>query len=312
MRKAEPLDSILGTIGHTPIVRLRRIAPDTSAALYAKVESFNPTGSVKDRIAIGMIEEAERRGIIREGFTIVEPTSGNTGIGLAMVCAVRGYRLILTMPDTMSVERRRILRALGAELEVTPGELGMTGAIERSEELLESVPDSITLRQFTNPSNPATHSQTTAAEIVEAFDSLDAFVAGVGTGGTISGVGRVLKQEFPGIMVVAVEPAESSVLSGKASGAHGIQGIGAGFVPDVLDADVYDSVIGVSTEDATRTTRALARKEGVVVGISSGAAVCAAMEVARDLGRGKSVLTILPDTGERYLSTELFEEKSHV
>jgi cysteine synthase A len=311
MRKGEPLDSILDTIGRTPVIRLSRMIPKTSASVYAKIEAFNPMGSVKDRIAKGMIEDAERRGLIHAGSTIVEPTSGNTGIGLAMVCAVRGYHLILTMPDTMSMERRRLLRALGAELVLTPGGRGMMGAIERAEEVLKSVPDSITLQQFKNQSNPETHSRTTALEIVDAFDSLDAFVAGVGTGGTISGVGRVLRKEFPGIRVVAVEPADSAVLSGRAPGPHNIQGIGAGFVPEVLDTKVYDSVMTVTADDAAKTTRELAKTEGVFVGISSGAAAFAAMKIARELGPRKVVLVMLPDTGERYLSTDLFEEKSH-
>jgi len=311
MRKAKPLDSILEAVGDTPVVRLGRIVPDDVATVYAKIESFNPMGSVKDRIAKGMIDDAERRGLIREGTTIIEPTSGNTGIGLAMVCAVRGYRLILTMPDTMSVERRRLLEALGAELVLTPGDQGMNGAIQQAEDLSRTMADSIVLQQFKNESNPATHAQTTAVEITETFDSLDAFVAGVGSGGTISGVGRVLKRKFPGIKIIAVEPADSAVLSGKEPGAHGIQGIGAGFVPETLDTSIYDSVVAVLTEDASAVTRALAKREGLFVGISSGAAVHAALEVAKELGPGKSVLVVLPDTGERYLSTDLFEGKSH-
>jgi cysteine synthase A len=311
MRKGQFAESILDTIGDTPIVKLGRMVPHTSAAVYAKVESFNPMGSVKDRIAKGMVEDAEKRGVIHAGTTLIEPTSGNTGIGLAMVCAVRGYRLVLTMPDTMSIERRRLLSALGAELVLTPGDRGMNGAIERANDLVKSNPDAISLQQFRNPSNPETHSRTTAAEIVEAFDSLDAFVAGVGTGGTISGVGKVLRDEFPNIKIVAVEPADSAILSGKAPGPHGIQGIGAGFVPDILDRSIYNSVIGVTMANAASTARTLARREGILAGISAGAAVFAAMDVARELGRGKSVLVVLPDTGERYLSTDLFEEKSH-
>jgi len=311
MRKGEPLDSILGAIGNTPIVRLNRIVPKASASLYAKLESFNPMGSVKDRIAKGMIEDAESLGVLGEGSVIVEPTSGNTGIGLAMVCAVKGYRLILTMPENMSVERRRLLRAMGAELVLTPAQGGMEAAIERAEELVKSTPGAVMLQQFTNPANPKTHSLTTAVEIVEAFDSLDAFVAGVGTGGTITGVGRVLKERYPGLRVVAVEPEESAVLSGGPRGPHGIQGIGAGFVPEILDVDLYDSVMAVSELDAANRTRELARKEGLFVGISSGAAVHGALSVAEELGAGKTVLVLLPDTGERYLSTELFEEDSH-
>ncbi len=311
MRKAKPLDSILEAIGDTPVVRLGRIVPDDAATVYAKIESLNPMGSVKDRIAKGMVDDAERHGFIHKGATIIGPTSGNMGIGLAMVCAVREYRLILTMPDTMSVERRRLLEALGAELVLTPGDQGMNGAIQRAEDLHRTVTDSIILQQFENESNPATHALTTAVEITEAFDSLDAFVAGVGSGGTISGVGRVLKRKFPGIKIIAVEPTDSAVLSGKEPGAHGIQGIGAGFVPEVLDTSIYDSVVAVSTEDAAAATRALARREGLFVGISSGAAVHAALGVAKELGPGKTVLVVLPDTGERYLSTNLFEGKSH-
>jgi len=282
-----------------------------AAAVYAKVESLNPMGSIKDRIAKGMIEDGERRGLIKEGVTLIEPTSGNTGLGLAMVCAVKGHRLILTMPDTMSTERRHLLEALGAELIITRGELGMKGAIDKAEEIAKSTPGSVMLQQFKNPANPQTHELTTAIEIVSEFESLDAFVAGVGTGGTITGVGRVLKREFPGIRIVAVEPKESAVLSGGEPGSHRIQGIGAGFVPDTLDATIYESVIKVSYEEAAAATRALARQEGILAGISSGAATHAALKVAKDLGQGKAVLVILPDTGERYLSTDLFEGKSH-
>lgn len=302
---------ILDAIGNTPIVRLKRMAPEGAAAVYAKVESLNPMGSIKDRIAKGMIEDGERRGLIKEGVTLIEPTSGNTGLGLAMVCAVKGHRLILTMPDTMSTERRHLLEALGAELIITRGELGMKGAIDKAEEIAKSTPGSVMLQQFKNPANPQTHELTTAIEIVSEFESLDAFVAGVGTGGTITGVGRVLKREFPGIRIVAVEPKESAVLSGGEPGSHRIQGIGAGFVPDTLDATIYESVIKVSYEEAAAATRALARQEGILAGISSGAATHAALKVAKDLGQGKAVLVILPDTGERYLSTDLFEGKSH-
>lgn len=302
---------ILDAIGNTPIVRLKRMAPEGAAAVYAKVESLNPMGSIKDRIAKGMIEDGERRGLIKEEVTLIEPTSGNTGLGLAMVCAVKGHRLILTMPDTMSTERRHLLEALGAELIITRGELGMKGAIDKAEEIAKSTPGSVMLQQFKNPANPQTHELTTAIEIVSEFESLDAFVAGVGTGGTITGVGRVLKREFPGIRIVAVEPKESAVLSGGEPGSHRIQGIGAGFVPDTLDATIYESVIKVSYEEAAAATRALARQEGILAGISSGAATHAALKVAKDLGQGKAVLVILPDTGERYLSTDLFEGKSH-
>jgi cysteine synthase A len=311
MSTDETTFDILDAIGNTPIVRLKRLAPEGAAAVYAKVESLNPMGSIKDRIAKGMIEDGERRGLIKDGATVIEPTSGNTGVGLAMVCAVKGYRLILTMPDTMSTERRHLLEALGAELIITRGGLGMKGAIDKAEEIAKSTPGSVVLQQFKNPANPQTHELTTAVEIVREFESLDAFVAGVGTGGTITGVGRVLKREFPGIRIVAVEPKESAVLSGGEPGSHRIQGIGAGFVPDTLDATIYESVIKVGYEEAAAATRALARQEGILAGISSGAATYAALKVAKDLGQGKAVLVILPDTGERYLSTDLFEGKSH-
>jgi cysteine synthase A len=311
MSTDETTFDILDAIGNTPIVRLKRMVPDGAAAVYAKVESLNPMGSIKDRIAKGMIEDGERRGLIKDGATVVEPTSGNTGVGLAMVCAVKGYRLILTMPDTMSKERRHLLEALGAELVITKGELGMKGAIDKAEEIAKSTPGSVILQQFKNPANPQTHELTTAVEIVSEFESLDAFVAGVGTGGTITGVGRVLKREFPGIRIVAVEPKESAVLSGGEPRSHRIQGIGAGFVPDTLDASIYELVIKVGYEEAAAATRALAREEGILAGISSGAATHAAVKVAKDLGQGKAVLVILPDTGERYLSTDLFEGKSH-
>ncbi|UCE91683.1 MAG: cysteine synthase A [Methanobacteriota archaeon] len=301
-------ESILDAIGSTPVVRIKRIVPRDSAELYAKLESFNPMGSVKDRIARGMVEDGERRGVIREGTTLIEPTSGNTGIGLAMVCAVKGYKLVLTMPDTMSVERRKLLTALGAEIVLTPGQEGMKGAIDKAEELAAAVGDAVVLRQFANPSNPMTHERTTAVEISEAMDSLHAFVSGVGTGGTITGVGRVLRKRFPGIRIIAVEPSDSPVLSGGKPGSHGIQGIGAGFIPEVLDTDMIDSVLQVSFDEARRMTRALAGKEGIFAGISSGAAVHGAVEVASDLGPGKKVLVLLPDTGERYLSTDLFGE----
>ena len=302
---------LLDAIGNTPVVRLSNLTDANSADVYAKLESINPTGSVKDRIAKGMIEDGEGRGMIQEGTVIVEPTSGNTGIGLAMVCAVKGYRLILTMPDTMSTERRRVLSALGAEVVLTPGADGMKGAVRRAEEIAQSNENSFMPQQFKNPANVDTHEKTTAKEIVEAFDSLEGFVAGVGTGGTITGVGRVLRREYPGIRIIAVEPDESAVLSGDEAGVHGIQGIGAGFVPDVLDTSIYDEVVRVTTTDAVETARALARKEGLLAGISAGAAAYAALNLGTKLGRGASVLFILPDTGERYFSTDLFEGKSH-
>ena len=306
MARKGPRGNILETVGDTPIVRLSRIAPASGAAVYAKLEWFNPTGSVKDRVAKGMVEAAERKGLLREGGVIVEPTSGNTGIGLAMVCAVKGYRLILTMPETMSVERRKVLRAFGAELVLTPGPAGMQGAVDRAEEIAAATPGAFMPQQFRNKSNPWTHRKTTGREILRAMDKVDAFVAGVGTGGTITGVGQALRRRHPGVKIVAVEPDESPVLSGGEPGPHGIQGIGAGVVPKALDTKVYDSVIRVRGEDAVRTARDLARLEGMLVGVSSGAAAWAALEVARDLGPGKNVVVVLPDTGERYLSTDLF------
>ena len=311
MGRAVAGTDLLDAIGNTPVVQLRNITDSNSADVYAKLESLNPTGSVKDRIAKGMIEDGERRGLIEEGTVIIEPTSGNTGIGLAMVCAVKGYRLILTMPDTMSTERRKVLSALGAEVVLTPGGDGMKGAVRRAEEIAQSIEDSFMPQQFKNQANVDTHEKTTAKEIVEAFDSLEGFVAGVGTGGTITGVGRVLRRNYPGISIIAVEPDESAVLSGDEPGVHGIQGIGAGFVPDVLDTSIYDEVVRVATTDAVETAQALARKEGLLAGISAGAAAYAALNLGTRLGRGASVLFILPDTGERYFSTDLFEDKSH-
>ncbi|QGP90786.1 Cysteine synthase [Neomoorella glycerini] len=294
-------------IGRTPVVRLNRL-PENGAAVYAKLEYFNPGASVKDRIALSMIEAAEAAGKLKPGATIVEPTSGNTGIGLAMVAAVRGYRLILVMPETMSIERRKLLAAYGAEFILTPGHLGMKGAVDKALELVRENPDYFMPQQFENPANPDVHRRTTAREILEQMGrDLDAFVAGVGTGGTITGAGEVLKQEIPGIKIIAVEPAASPVLSGGQPGPHKIQGIGAGFVPQVFRREVIDEIITVSNEDALITARRLAREEGLLVGISAGAAVYAALQVARRLGSGKKVLAIAPDTGERYLSTELFK-----
>ncbi|CEP66151.1 Cysteine synthase A [Moorella glycerini] len=294
-------------IGRTPVVRLNRLT-ENGAAVYVKLEYFNPGASVKDRIALSMIEAAEAEGKLKPGATIVEPTSGNTGIGLAMVAAVRGYRLILVMPETMSIERRKLLAAYGAEFILTPGHLGMKGAVDKALELVRENPDYFMPQQFENPANPDVHRRTTAREILEQMDKdLDAFVAGVGTGGTITGVGEVLKQEIPGVKIIAVEPAASPVLSGGQPGPHKIQGIGAGFVPQVLRREVIDEIITVSNEDALITARRLAREEGLLVGISAGAAVYAALQVARRLGSGKKVLAIAPDTGERYLSTELFK-----
>lgn len=306
MSRMTALDSVLDAVGQTPLVRLARIVPPDHASVYAKLEWFNPMGSVKDRVAKGLIEAAEKKGLLKEGSTVVEPTSGNTGIGLAMVCAVKGYRLVLTMPETMSVERRRILKALGAEVVLTPATEGMAGAVEKAKEIMASTPGAYMPQQFENRANPWTHRKTTAKEILKALDRIDAFVAGVGTGGTLTGVGQALRRRFPDIMIIAVEPQGSPVLSGGAPGPHEIQGIGAGFVPKVLDKDLFDSVITVRKEDAVTTVRRLARLEGMLVGISSGAAAWAAFEVARDLGPGKTVVTVLPDSGERYLSTDLF------
>lgn len=280
-------DDITRLIGKTPVVKLQRLA-ENGADVYVKLEYFNPGASVKDRIALGMVEAAEAEGRLKPGSTIVEPTSGNTGIGLAMIAAVRGYRLIIVMPETMSIERRKLLAAYGAEFILTPGHLGMKGAVEKAQELVRENPDYFMPQQFENPANPEIHRRTTAREILEQMGKeLDAFVAGVGTGGTITGVGEVLKREIPGIKIIAVEPAASPVLSGGRPGPHKIQGIGAGFVPSVLRTDLLDEIITVSNEDAIMTARNLARKEGLLVGISSGAAVYAALQVARTLGRGK-------------------------
>ncbi|MFH1864951.1 MAG: cysteine synthase A [Candidatus Eisenbacteria bacterium] len=300
-------DTILGTIGSTPIVRINRMTGDADAGVLAKLEAFNPGGSLKDRIALGMIEDAERIGSLGPGGVIVEPTSGNTGIGIALVAAVKGYRAVLVMPETMSVERRALLKQLGASIVLTPGGDGMKGAIAEAERLAAK-PGHFMPQQFSNPANPSSHRHTTAREIVDALEErrLDFFVAGVGTGGTVTGSGQVLKATYPGIRVVAVEPTGSPVLSGGGPGPHKIQGIGAGFVPDNYDRDTVDEVMQVGDDDAMETARALARQEGILAGISSGAAMFAALEVARRAGSGKLVLVVLPDTGERYLSTDLF------
>ena len=310
MARPRVLENILETVGNTPIVKLNRVVPEGSATVLAKLESFNPMSSVKDRIAKAMIEVAETKGKVNKDTVIIEPTSGNTGIGLAMVCAVRGYRLILTMPETMTVERRKLMAAFGAELVLTPGPEGMSGAIRKAEELAKATPNSFVPQQFKNKANPWIHRKTTAKEIVKAVENVDAFVSGVGTGGTITGVGNMLRKRNPQVRIVAVEPEDSPVLSGGKPGPHKIQGIGAGFVPAILDTKIYDSIIKVSTKDAQETTRALARKEGLFMGISSGAAAFAAFQVAKELGPGKTVVVVLPDTGERYLSTDLFGESS--
>jgi cysteine synthase A len=298
-------DSVLDLIGRTPLVRLHRVA-EGGAEVLAKLEARNPGGSVKDRIALSMVEDAEARGLLNPGATIVEPTSGNTGIGLAMVAAVKGYHLILTMPEDMSVERRRLFARFGAELVLTPAIEGMSGAVYAAEELLREHPDYFMPQQFQNAANPEIHRRTTAREIIDATGSrLDAFVAAVGTGGTITGVGEVLKEEVPGIHIVAVEPARSQVLAGRRAGLTAIQGIGASFVPGVLNREVYDELIAVRDEDALAMTGRLIKEEGLLVGISSGANVWAAVEVARRLGPNKRVVTVLCDTGERYLSVAL-------
>ena len=306
-------NQITDLIGNTPALRLRTFAAHRSLAanLFAKVEFFNPGGSVKDRIALAMIEDAERQGILRPGGTIIEPTSGNTGVGLSLVGAVKDYKVILTMPDTMSVERRKLAAAYGTEIVLTPGSQGMKGAIAKAEELRDATPGAVILQQFVNPSNPAVHAATTGRELVadarQAGLTIDAFVAGVGTGGTITGTGRAIKEAFPQARLVAVEPASSAVLSGKPSGAHKIQGIGAGFVPKNYDAAIIDEVLPVTNEDAFATARALAKEEGLLVGISSGAAAFAALQVAaRPEFRDRNVFVLLPDTGERYLSMDVF------
>ncbi len=300
-------DDILGTIGETPLVRLRRVVPDGSTVL-AKLECMNPLSSVKDRIAYSMVRDAEERGVLSEGTTIVEPTSGNTGVGLAFVGAAKGYRVVLVMPDTMSVERRMLLEAFGTELVLTPGAEGMKGACAKAEELAASIEGAVILDQFRNPANPAIHRRTTAEEIWADTDGeVDIFVAGVGTGGTITGVGEVLKDRKPSVVVIAVEPAASPVLSGGDPGPHKIQGIGAGFVPAVLNRDVIDEIVTVENDDAAAMTRRLAVEEGFFCGISSGAAAWVAARVAeREDARGKTIVVVLPDTGERYLSTDLF------
>lgn len=299
-------DSILDLIGNTPMIRLSRMTDGSSAEIIAKLESFNPMSSVKDRISLEMIEEAERSGKLLEGMTIVEPTSGNTGIGLAMVCAVKGYKLVLTMPETMSIERRKLLSALGARLVLTEGKKGMRGALEEATRITGTEGGCFMPNQFENLANPEVHRRTTAQEIISALPKVDAFVAGVGTGGTITGVGEVLKSRDPKTLIIAVEPEASPVLSGGLPGPHRIQGIGAGFVPKILNRGVIDRIIKVKENDAIIATRLLAKREGILMGISSGAAAWAALQVARELGTGKTVVVVLPDTGERYLSTDLF------
>lgn len=300
-------DNITGLIGETPIVKLNRTVDDNSADVYLKLEFMNPGSSVKDRIALSMIEAAEKENVLKEGDTIIEPTSGNTGIGLAMVAAAKGYKSVLVMPDTMSKERRNLLRAYGAELVLTPGADGMKGAIKKAEELKDAngyfMP-----QQFNNEANTEVHARTTGKEIVSQMsDGLDAFVSGIGTGGTITGAGKVLKDNFDDVKLYAVEPEDSAILSGGSPGPHKIQGLGAGFVPKILDTEIYDEVVRISNDEAFATSREVAKREGILGGISAGAAVAAAKKVAKQLGKGKKVLAVIPDNGERYLSTPLYQ-----
>ena len=296
-------------IGQTPMVKLNRIVEPDMAEILAKLENFNPGGSVKDRICLSMIEDAEKKGLLKKGSTIIEPTSGNTGIGLSMIAAVKGYKCILTMPETMSLERIYILKSYGAEVILTSGIEGMSGAIKKAEELLKKTPHSFMPQQFNNPANPEVHRKTTAKEILAATDgNIDAFVAGVGTGGTITGVGEMLKKHNARIKIIAVEPKNSAVLSGKPAGPHKIQGIGAGFIPEVLNRQIIDEIILVDDNDAFKTAKRLAQEEGLFVGISSGAAAWAALKVARDLGKGKVLVVVFPDTGERYFSMQQYFE----
>ena len=310
MQRPSLVDNILGLVGNSPLVRINRVAPDPgeAAAIWGKCEMMNPGGSVKDRIALAMIEQAEREGLIQPGVsTLVEPTSGNTGIGLALVCAVKGYQLVLTMPESMSLERRNLLEAYGAKLVLTPEDRMMEGAVSTAEELCQR-PDHVMLQQFRNPANPAMHRRTTGPEIIEQMGelSIDGFVAGVGTGGTITGVGSALREHNPDITIVAVEPDSSPVLSGGEPGPHKIQGIGAGFVPEVLDTEVFSRVARIRDEDAYRMRTRLAREEGLLVGISAGAIMVAAIELAKQLGPGKNVVSVLCDTGERYFSLDAY------
>ncbi|MFQ5866885.1 MAG: cysteine synthase A [bacterium] len=301
------VDNVIELIGSTPMVKLDRVGAVRGAHILGKLELANPGGSVKDRIGLSMVEAAERNGYLKRGATIVEPTSGNTGIGLALVAAVKGYRLILVMPDNMSIERRQLFQAYGAKILLTPGSQGMLGAVKKAEELVRENRDYFMPQQFNNPANPHIHYRTTGEEIWRQIGGrIDAFVAGVGTGGTLTGVGRLLKRKNPGIKIIAVEPEDCSVLSGGKPGPHKIQGIGAGFVPEVLDVELLDGVIKVSGEDAKRMAKRLAREEGLLVGISSGANVWASLQVAKKLGKGKTVVTVLADSGDRYLSTDLF------
>jgi len=309
---ARIFNDITKTIGNTPLVKINRMGKEAGATILVKLESFNPLSSVKDRIGVSMIGAAEKAGLIKNDTVIIEPTSGNTGIGLAFVCAARGYRLILTMPETMSVERRQLLKTLGAELVLTEGAMGMIGAVKKAEELAAQTKNSLILQQFNNPANPEIHRQTTAGEIWADTDgNLDYFVSGIGTGGTITGVGEIIKKKKPDVKIIAVEPADSPVLSGGNPGPHKIQGIGAGFVPKILNRTIIDEIITVQSEDAGETARCLAREEGILAGISSGAALWAALEIARRPDAwGKVIVALFPDTGERYLSTWPFNENA--
>ncbi|AHV95006.1 cysteine synthase A [Paenibacillus sabinae] len=304
------VNNVTELIGGTPLVRLNRIVPEGAAEIYVKLEYQNPGSSVKDRIAVSIVEEAEKEGRLKPGDTILEATSGNTGIGLAMVAAAKGYKAIIVMPETMSLERRNLLRAYGAELVLTPGSEGMNGAVKKAEAILAENPNYFVAEQFKNPANVKIHRETTGPEIVEAIDSiggsLDAFIAGIGTGGTITGAGEVLKAKYPDIKVYAVEPAASPILAGGKPGPHKIQGIGANFIPDILNQNVYDEIIHVENDEAFDTARRVAKEEGILSGISSGAAIFAAIKVAKELGAGKRVVAIVPSNGERYLSTPLY------
>lgn len=300
-------NNITELIGETPLVKINKLVGENDAELFAKLEFFNPGSSVKDRIAVSMIEEAEKQGKLKPGDTILEPTSGNTGIGLAMVAAAKGYRALFVMPETMSIERRNLLRAYGAELVLTPGSEAIGGSIRKAEEIAAEHPEYFVPQQFKNEANVKIHRETTGEELVKQTDGkLDAFVAGIGTGGTITGAGQVLKEKIPGVKIIGVEPASSPILSGGKPGPHKIQGIGTGFVPDILDTDIYDQILTIENEEAYHWSRRMAREEGVLVGISAGAAVAAAVKVAKELGKGKRVVAVIPDNGERYLSTPLF------
>ncbi|MDW8056417.1 MAG: cysteine synthase A [Elusimicrobiota bacterium] len=306
---AKIANNVLELFFNTPIVKLNKIVEKDSACIYAKLEMFSPGGSIKDRIALAMIEDAEKKGILKPGGVIVEPTSGNTGIGLALVAAVKGYKCILTMPESMSLERIYILKSFGAEVVLTPAEEGMQGAVKKAESIVKKTKNAVMLQQFKNQANPKIHSETTALEILECFDDgFDYFVAGVGTGGTITGCGEVFKKKLPNVKIVAVEPETSAVLSGKPAGPHKIQGIGAGFIPEILNTKIIDRIITVSDKDAYYTSQLLAKEEGIFCGISSGAACFAALKIAKEVGKGKKVVTIFPDTGERYFSVHSYFE----